>query len=102
MLEAPSEIKELVEKFERNLEAYKNPAYKEEQLKQEFINPFFKALGWDVDNLYGAAPQYRDVIFEDSIKVGGGTKAPDYCFTLAGRKMFFVEAKKPSVNHPIS
>jgi len=96
--EAPREIIELVDKFERNLEAYKNPSYKEEQLKQEFINPFFKALGWDVDNTLGAAPQYRDVIFEDSIKVAGGTKAPDYCFTLSGRKMFFLEAKKPSVN----
>jgi type I restriction-modification system DNA methylase subunit len=96
--EVPAEIIELVDKFERNLEAYKNPNYKEEQLKQEFINPFFKALGWDVDNIAGAAPQYRDVIFEDSIKIAGGTRAPDYCFTLAGRKMFFVEAKKPSVN----
>ena len=43
MLEAPAEIIELVDKFERNIEAYKNPNYKEEQLKQEFINPFFKA-----------------------------------------------------------
>lgn len=94
----PAEIIELVDKFERNLEAYKNPSYKEEQLKQEFINPLFKALGWDVDNISGSAPQYRDVIFEDSIKIASGTKAPDYCFTLAGRKMFFVEAKKPSVN----
>lgn len=55
-------------------------------------------MGWDVDNEQGAAPQYRDVIFEDSIKVSGGTKAPDYCFTLSGRRKFFVEAKKPSVN----
>ncbi|MBZ2165213.1 Eco57I restriction-modification methylase domain-containing protein [Methanobacterium spitsbergense] len=98
MLQAPAEIIELVDKFERNINAYKNPSYKEEQLKQEFINPFFKALGWDIDNTTGAAPQYRDVIFEDSIKIAGGTRAPDYCFTLAGRKMFFVEAKKPSVN----
>lgn len=98
MPEAPREIVELVENFKRNLKAYKNPNYKEEQLKQEFLNPFFKALGWDVDNEQGAAPQYRDVIFEDSIKVGGGTKAPDYCFTLAGARKFFVEAKKPSVD----
>ena len=42
MLEAPAEIIELVDKFERNIEAYKNPNYKEEQLKQEFINPFLK------------------------------------------------------------
>ena len=86
MLEAPAAIKKLVKKFNRNLDAYKNLAYKEEQLKQEFINPFFKTLGWDVDNVTGTAPQYRDVIFEDSIKVGGGTKAPDYCFTLAGKR----------------
>jgi hypothetical protein len=96
--DAPEIIAELVDKFHRNLKAYKNPNYKEEQLKQEFINPFFKALGWDVDNEMGTAPQYRDVIFEDSIKVSGGTKAPDYCFTLSGPKIFFVEAKKPSVN----
>jgi type I restriction-modification system DNA methylase subunit len=96
--EVPEIIKKLVNKFDHNLAAYKSSDYKEEQLKQEFINPFFKALGWDVDNESDAAPQYRDVIFEDSIKVGGGTKAPDYCFTLAGRRMFFVEAKKPSVN----
>ena len=56
---APNEIKELVEKFERNLDAYKNPSYMEEQLKQEFINPFFKALGWDVDNVSGAAPNIK-------------------------------------------
>jgi hypothetical protein len=31
----------------------------EEQLKQEFINPFFKALGWDVDNVSGAAPNIK-------------------------------------------
>lgn len=98
MSDVPPEIIELIDKFERNFEAYKNSNYKEEQLKQEFINPFFKALGWDVDNLSGAAPQYRDVIFEDSIKIAGGTRAPDYCFTFAGRKIFVVEAKKPSVN----
>ena len=98
MAEAPEKVKQLVEKFERNIKAYKNPEYKEEQLKQEFLNPLFKELGWDIDNTSNAAPQYRDVIFEDSIKVAGGTKAPDYCFTLSGRRMFFVEAKKPSVN----
>lgn len=96
MIKAPKIINELVEQFKRNLPAYKSANYKEEQLKHEFLNTFFEALGWDVQNKSGTAPQYRDVIFEDSIKMAGGTKAPDYCFTLAGRKMFFVEAKKPS------
>ncbi len=98
MTKAPEIIRELVEQFETNLRAYKSPTYKEEQLKHEFLNKFFKALGWDVYNEKNAAPQHRDVIFEDSIKIGGGTKAPDYCFTLAGKRMFFVEAKKPSVD----
>ena len=98
MTNAPEIIRELVEQFETNLRAYKSPTYKEEQLKHEFLNKFFKALGWDVYNEKNAAPQHRDVIFEDSIKIGGGTKAPDYCFTLAGKRMFFVEAKKPAVD----
>lgn len=96
LTEAPDAIIKLVEKFEHNIDLQRSE--NEEQIKQEFINPFFKALGWDVDNESDAAPPYRDVIFEDSIKVGGGTKAPDYCFQLPGKKMFFVEAKRPSVN----
>jgi len=95
---APEIIKDLVERFERNINAYKNQGYNELQLRQEFINPFFEALGWDVYNKSGAAPAYRDVIHEDSIKMAGGTKAPDYCFTLSGRRMFFVETKKPAVD----
>lgn len=90
-------VKELVEKFNDILGVNKS-LYNEEQMKTEFINKFFTALGWDVDNEQGAAPDYKEVIFEDSIKVAGGTKAPDYCFRVGGKKIFFVEAKKPSVN----
>ncbi len=98
ILSGAPEIKKLVDRFERDKESYKQSSYKEAQLRIEFINPFFKELGWDVDNEKGKAPQYRDVITEDSIKIGGFTKAPDYCFSLSGNKIFFVEAKKPSVN----
>ena len=41
---------------------------------------------------------YREVIHEDRVKVSGKSKAPDYSFRLpGGKKLFFVEAKKPSV-----
>jgi len=44
------------------------------------------------------AEPYREVIHEDAIKIGGRTKAPDYCFRVGGGvRIFFVEAKKPSV-----
>lgn len=95
---APDKVLELVEKFERNLDSYKDGKYNETQLRREFLDPFFKVMGWDVDNEQGYAEAYKDVIHEDAIKIGGTTKAPDYCFRIGGQRKFFVEAKKPSVN----
>lgn len=95
---APQIILELIERFERNIEAYKSGAYNETQVRREFIDPFFEALGWDVNNRAGHAEAYKDVIHEDAVKVSGVTKAPDYSFRIGGQRKFFVEAKKPSVN----
>src|SRR5438552_14277922 len=94
----PTEIRELAERFERNKDAYRSPQYNETQLRREFLDPFFKALGWDIDNEQGYAEAYKDVIHEDSIKVGEATKAPDYCFCIGGARKFFLEAKRPSVD----
>ncbi len=55
MKDALKQISDLVERFERNIEAYRNPAYNETQLRIEFIDPFFEALGWDVANKAGSA-----------------------------------------------
>jgi len=97
-------IKDLVERFTSNIDAYKSGKYNEAQVRCEFIDPMFKNLGWDMDNEKGYAEAYKDVIHEDAIKIGGATKAPDYCFRIGGTRKFFVEAKKPSVNlkHDIS
>jgi hypothetical protein len=97
MANIPSRVVELVETFDRNLEAYKNQQYNEAQLRREFIDPFFEELGWDVTNKQGYAHAYKDVIHEDAIKIGGATKAPDYCFRIGGARKFFLEAKKPSI-----
>jgi len=98
MKEALKQISNLVERFQRNVEAYRSPAYNETQLRREFIDPFFEALGWDVANKAGYAEQYKDVIHEDAIKIAGATKAPDYCFRIGGVRKFFLETKKPSVD----
>ena len=97
-MEAPEIVKDLVEKFKNNIDSYKNTKYNETSVRQEFIDPLFIALGWDVNNEAGWAPQYREVILEDAIKIDGKTKAPDYSFTLHGQRIFFLEAKKPAVN----
>jgi len=87
-----------VEIFENNLASYKSGHYNETQVRREFVDPFFKALGWDVDNEQGFAEAYKDVIHEDAIKVGGTTKAPDYSFRIGGQRKFFLETKKPSID----
>ena len=94
----PSSVTALIDRFERNREAYKGQGYNETQLRREFLDPFFEALGWDVSNRHGHAEAYKDVIHEDAIKIGGNTKAPDYCFRIGGARKFFLEAKKPAVN----
>ena len=95
---APGELQDLVERFDRNLAAYKSGDYNETQARGDFIDPLMRLLGWDVHNQQGKAPAYRDVIEEDRVKVGGGTKAPDYGFYAGGTRRFFLEAKKPSVD----
>jgi type I restriction-modification system DNA methylase subunit len=89
---------QLIETFDRNRDAYHTGGCNETQLRREFIDPFFEALGWDVTNKSGNAPAYKDVIHEDSIKVGGATKAPDYCFRIGGARKFFLETKKPAAD----
>jgi hypothetical protein len=91
-------IGELVERYRANRDRYESSAYNEETARNEFINPLFEVMGWDISNKAGAAEQYKDVIHEESIKVGDFTKAPDYTFRFGGVRKFFVEAKKPFID----
>ena len=96
--ESINKVSQLVERFEEQKESYKNSDYNETLTRRDFIDPFFKSLGWDIDNEQGYAESYREVIHEDRVKVGSATKAPDYSFRMVGgKRLFFVEAKKPSV-----
>ena len=93
-------IQKLMERFAEHRKAYHEAEYNEAKTRQDFINPFFKALGWDVDNENGMSEAYREVIYEDKVVVRGKAKAPDYGFRLMGqgkKRLFYVEAKKPSV-----
>ncbi|MCI0474342.1 MAG: type I restriction enzyme HsdR N-terminal domain-containing protein, partial [Ignavibacteria bacterium] len=97
-MSAPEIIKILTERFTQNISSYSASTYNEAPLRQEFINPFFEALGWDVSNKQGYAEAYKEVIHEDAVKIGTATKAPDYSFRVGGTRKFFVEAKRPFVN----
>lgn len=95
---APNKIVDLVDYFSDNIAAIRSAGYKETQARRELIDPFFAALGWDVANEQHIPEAFKDVIHEDSLKIGGLAQAPDYSFRVGGERRFFVEAKKPSVN----
>ncbi len=100
--DVPQIIIDKVQQFDEHFDAYMSPGYSEAQLRIDFINPMLKALGWDVDNEKGYAEAYREVVYEDALKIGGASKAPDYGFYIGGRaagggRKFFLEAKKPDV-----
>ena len=92
------QIASLVEEFKENEHYFKSQEFDEENTKINFINKFFIALGWDVYNDEKAAPQNKEVRFEDSVRIKGKTKSPDYSFNFWGEKKFFVEAKAPHEN----
>ena len=97
--EVPQIIIDLVEQFEKDKEIYTDPQrHDEENNKIEFINPFFEALGWDVHNKNHLSNDKKEVVFEKSVKKGHRTTKPDYAFRIDGENIFFVEAKKPSIN----
>ncbi|RAL97727.1 type I restriction enzyme HsdR N-terminal domain-containing protein [Agrobacterium sp. MS2] len=95
---APDNVLKLVKRFDEQKTAYLSGGYNETQVRRDFIDPLFKALGWDIDNENDYAEAYRDVIHEDMVLVGTTKKAPDYSFRVGGMRKFFVEAKKPSVS----
>ncbi|MFA5867560.1 MAG: TaqI-like C-terminal specificity domain-containing protein [Actinomycetota bacterium] len=95
---APQAIIELIERYEQNREQYRAGVYSEAEIRTEFIDPLFEALGWDIANKKARAEQYKDVVREASVDVEGKAKKPDYEFRIGGTRKFYVEAKKPSIN----
>ena len=98
VLTPPDGLAPLVQRFTQNLDDYMSSRFNETQTRIDFIDPLLGLLGWDVNNVAGQPEAYREIVHEDRIRVGGGTKAPDYGFYLGGDRQFFLEAKKPSVN----
>lgn len=96
-------IQILIDRFAQNRSAYVqiDSDYNETQLRNDFLNPFLSALGWDVFNEKESPQHLREVVHEDTVEVEDGnatfTQKPDYALRLGAERKFFVEAKKPAV-----
>jgi type I restriction-modification system DNA methylase subunit len=87
-------LEKLVRRFESDRSYFLSKSYSEAQARVDFITPFFKALGWDVENEAGLPHHQREVIVERGESETTGR--PDYNFRIGGQTKFFVEAKAPS------
>ena len=83
----PALVADLVERFERDRKVFLSAEYKEESLRKEFLDPLFESLGWDVTNKAGLTEVFKPVIHEESIKIAGATKAPDFRDFAYGRRL---------------
>lgn len=84
--ESKEEIEKLVAYFE-SLSLKQRREYNEENTKKDFIQPLFKALGWDVQNS-------QEVSAEEKASKG----RVDYAFKLRGVSQFYLEAKPPQAD----
>ena len=98
MEEKLKQLQELVDHFQFNLSEYKSSAYDEANTRVDFIDKLFEILDWDISNKQKFSEEWREVVREDKVIIQGKPKAPDYSFRIGGKRMFFVEAKKPSID----
>lgn len=90
----------LVDRYQHHRSEYtsRRSLYSETDVREDFINPFFELLGWDVRNERNLSRQFREVVRETRAIVNEQTKRPDYEFKLGPERKFYVEAKKPNAD----
>ncbi|HPS56596.1 MAG TPA: N-6 DNA methylase [Spirochaetota bacterium] len=84
-------IEQKVEDFEKNAAVLKKKGHGETNIRSNYIDVFFEALGWNMKSHY-------DVHREFAQKDNSATKKVDYAFKVNNRVKFFVEAKEANVD----
>jgi type I restriction-modification system DNA methylase subunit len=84
-------IEEKIQDFEKNSAVLKKKGHGETNIRSNYIDVFFEALGWNMKSHY-------DVVREFSQVDTSGTKRVDYAFKVNGKLKFFVEAKEASID----
>ncbi len=87
-------IAERVEDFEKNKAILTKKGHGETNIRSNYIDIMFKALGWDMKSHYEVVREYS----QRDKSTTGGTKKVDYAFKINGKLKFFIEAKEASVD----
>lgn len=91
------ELKEIVIAFERDYELYKNKKSRmnEQMTRQQYIDRLLRLIGWDISNPENLAFNNREVVAEE---YSNRFDRPDYAIRMNSSSVFYVEAKKVSVD----
>ena len=90
-----AELERLVTDFQDGVRYYNGDDYDEQALRNDFLNPLWRALGWDLENLPRKSQLLRDVQLETRVDIAGRKKRADYIFRTDGIERFVCEAKRP-------
>jgi len=83
-----------VEDFERNKVVLTKKGHGETNIRSNYIDKLFEALGWDMTNVYEVVREYS----QRDRSTAAGMKKVDYALKLNGKLKLFIEAKEASVN----
>ena len=90
------QVQALADMFDAGSKHYLSASYQEQEARQDFIDKFWIALGWDVRHQTQTDPYAQEVKVERGVTMSEGRKRADYAFFLAPdfkNPRFFVEAK---------
>ena len=88
------ELKRLTEKFHENLPRFREERFDEASLRIDYLAPFWRALGWDIENVQNRPQSLREVQVETRF-YDDRRKRADYVFRTDGIDRFVCEAKGP-------
>jgi len=94
---APSELNELVQQF-TSQPGHLEPSYKEDWARTEFIEPMLHILGWPHLRHAELTTESTGFLREVPIDADSVATVPDYALYVDGRRVAYIEAKKPAVN----
>jgi hypothetical protein len=97
--EAFARVRSIVAIFESGKDHYLSGDYQEADVRKDFVDKFFHALGWDVNHDEQTNPYAQEVKVERGVNEGSSRKRADYAFYLKPNYRdvrFYVEAKRPS------
>ncbi len=83
-------VKELSKTFKENERKYIATAYQEAEVRKDFIDKFFIALGWDVNHDMQRNPYEQEVKVEKGMNIGKAQKRTDVNQMLSSKKQLSI------------